>query len=148
MRVSGTVAAMEAAFHPQLGIYKSASQGEFRDRSGPYTVPPELHGIVKAVLGFGERRVVRRKKRALAPRVTGLAPLRPADLESRYSFPPGLAENQKIAVAEFGGGYFVEDLEAYCARYGRPAPKVRAISVNRPAYTLKQVRQMRPAERQ
>src|ERR1700744_5840988 len=31
MRVSGTVAAVEAAFHARLGIYKSA-QGEFRDR--------------------------------------------------------------------------------------------------------------------
>ena len=33
MRVSGTVAAMEAAFRPQLMMLRSASQGTFRGRS-------------------------------------------------------------------------------------------------------------------
>ncbi len=61
MRVSGTAGAMEAAFHPNLGIYESKAQGRFRDREGKYEVPASLDGIVKSVLGFGERRVARRR---------------------------------------------------------------------------------------
>src|SRR4051812_43703227 len=57
MRVSGSVAQMEAAFHPNLGIYQSADQGEFRDRESDYKIPDPLRGIVTAIIGFGERRV-------------------------------------------------------------------------------------------
>jgi hypothetical protein len=88
MRVSGTVAAMEAAFHPNLGIYESADQGEFRDRQDDYQVPAELKGIVTAVLGFGQRRVARRMSVAAATKTAhSIAPLGPADIEKHYSFP-------------------------------------------------------------
>ena len=65
MRVSGTIAAAEAAFHARLGIYKGA-QGEFRDREHHYKLPPGLDGIITAVLGLGQRRVA--KKRLAAGR--------------------------------------------------------------------------------
>ena len=148
MRVSGTVSAMEAAFHPDLGIYESAAQGEYRDRQSDYEIPAELKEIVTAVLGFGERRVARRMSPMAAAKVTqALSPLVPADLESYYDFPAGNAGGQKIGVAEFGGGFFADDLAAYCAKYGRPVPNVNPISINRPAYTLSQIRQLPSAER-
>src|SRR5882724_474886 len=60
MRVSGSIAAMEAVFHPNLATYKTRDQPSFRDREGTYKVPAPLHGIITAVLGFGERRVAQR----------------------------------------------------------------------------------------
>ena len=149
MRVSGTVAAMEAAFHPNLGIYESAEQGTFRDRQADYQIPKELKGIVTAVLGLGQRQVARRRSGASLKKKAGLplAPLTPADLEQRYSFPPGDAKDQKIAIAEFGGGYFSSDVAAYCTKFGRATPVVNAISVNAPAYTLQQIRQLPSPQR-
>jgi kumamolisin len=81
IRVGGSVAMMEAAFHPGLGIYENADQGEFRDRESDYRVPAELKGIVTAVVGFGQRRVAKRKSSgATAHTASRLKPLAPADL--------------------------------------------------------------------
>ena len=66
MRVSGTVAAVEAAFLARLGIYESKRQGRYRDREDDYKVPSGLRGIITAILGLGQRRVV--KKRLAAGR--------------------------------------------------------------------------------
>jgi kumamolisin len=148
MRVSGSVAMMEAAFHPGLGIYRNADQGEFRDRQGDYKIPAELKGIVTAVLGFGERRVVRRKPANATKIVHRLTPLTPADLERYYSFPHGDAAGQKIAIAEFGGGYFASDLSAYCKKFHRLVPTVKAISIGAPIRTLKQILRLPKARRQ
>jgi kumamolisin len=90
MKVSGTVAQMEAAFHPNLGIYESAKQGTFRDREGEYEVPAELQPIITAVLGFGERRVAGRKPSKTAAKATHpLKPFAPQDIENHYRFPHG-----------------------------------------------------------
>jgi len=69
---------------------------------------------------------------------TSLTPLAPADLEQRYNFPPGNAAGQNIAIAEFGGGYFASDVTAYCNKFQRPVPNVKAVSVDAPAFTLQQ----------
>ena len=149
MIVTGSVAQMEEVFHPDLGIYEDDEQGQFRDRGGNYTVPAELKGIVTSVLGFGQRQVARRKAAAQAAvaHAATLAPLTPSDLEARYQFPAGTAKGQSIAIAEFGGGYFASDAQAYCAKFGRPLPNIRAISVNRPAFTLAQISQLPLAQR-
>jgi kumamolisin len=148
IRVGGSVAMMEAAFHPGLGIYVNADQGEFRDRESDYRVPAELKGIVTAVVGFGQRRVAKRKSSgATAHTASRLKPLAPADLEAHYSFPHGNAAGQKIAIAEFGGGYFASDVAAYCAKYNRPVPIIHAVSINAPAYTLQQILQLPKAQR-
>jgi kumamolisin len=139
MIVKGTVARMEAAFHPRLGVYQSADQGKFRDREGDYKIPKELKKIVTAVIGFGERRVATRKS---ARHGAGLGEFGPADVEGFYRFPPGDAAGQKIAIAELGGAYFASDLAAYCAKFKRPKPKVKIISINTPVHTLKQVRRL------
>src|SRR6201994_2203038 len=72
MRVSGTVAAVEAAFHARLGIYESKRQGRYRDREDDYKVPPGIDGMITAILGLGQRRVV---KKRLA-RGQGVGPLK------------------------------------------------------------------------
>ena len=132
MRVSGSIAAMEAVFHPDLAMYKTKDQPSFRDREGTYKVPASLHGIITAVLGFGERRVAQRKPARVKKKVAHPnSPFTPADIESHYHFPPGDAAGQTIAIAEFGGGYFTSDLTDYCRKFNRPVPKVKTVSIDK-----------------
>ncbi len=78
------------------------------------------------------------------PRPLSLSPLTPADIEERYNFPPGDGAGQKIAIAEFGGGYFSDDMTAYCSQIKRPMPPIQAISIDAPAYTLQQILALPP----
>jgi kumamolisin len=142
MRVSGTAAALEAAFKPRWAMMRSPTQGEYRGREGSLYIPKELKGLVDGVFGLDERKMARRKARAAAA-AAALAPLGPADLEQRYNFPQGDAAGQ-IAIAEFGGGYFADDLTAYCNKFQRPVPQVQAISVDAPVYTLAQIQALPP----
>jgi kumamolisin len=141
MRVSGTAAAMEAAFKPGMVIMHSDRDGEYRGRQGTLSIPAELKGIVTGVFGLDQRRVAHRKARGAvhASPATTLSPLSPTDLEQRYNFPPGDGAGQSIAIAEFGGGYFVDDANAYNEEFKRPQPNIKAIAVDAPAYTLQQV---------
>ena len=146
--VSGTAAAMEAAFKPGLAIMRSARDGQYRGRQGPLQVPAELKGIVTGVFGLDQRRVARRKSTAAtAAHGAALNPVTPPDLEQRYNFPPGDGAGQSIAIAEFGGGYFDGDVAAFCNKFQRPVPNVKAVSVDAPAYTLQQVMALPPQQR-
>lgn len=147
MRVSGTAAALEAAFKPNLSIMQSPTQGQYRGRQGPLYLPAELKGLVDGIFGLDERKMARRKARASAAAAPAPAPLGPADLEQRYNFPPGDAAGQTIAIAEFGGGYFADDMTAYCNKFNRPVPSVQAIPVDASAFTLEQILALPPQAR-
>ena len=140
MRVSGTIAAMESAFRPKLVLMRSARQGEYRGRQGTLQIPAELKGLVKSVLGLDQRQMAKRKARGGTAKAAGqLAALAPADIEKQYNFPGGTCQGEKIAIAEFGGGYFDSDVTAYCSKFQRKVPAINAISVDAPAYTLAQI---------
>jgi kumamolisin len=145
MRVSGSAASMEEAFHPDLGMYRSPDQGEFRGRDGDLEVPAELDGLVTGVFGFDERRMVRRVSTsavaAEAAAVAGAA-LGPAELEEHYNFPPGDGQGRQVAIAEFGGGYLPEDLKAFCQQQGRPEPQVSVVDAGWKPPTPKQVERL------
>jgi kumamolisin len=146
MRVSGTVAAVEAAFHARLGIYESKRQGRYRDREDDYRVPRGLRGIITAILGLGQRRVV--KKRLAADKAeVALRPFGPADFERHYHFPHGDAAGQKIAIAEFASVYFANDVTAYCRQYQRRAPKVALVPIHVRVRNRKQVAKLPRGER-
>lgn len=151
MRVSGTAAAMEKAFQANLGVYHNAKQGDFRGREGTLRIPAPLAGIVTGIFGLDERRVAHRKAvrslAAVATPAAALSPVTTADLETRYNFPAGAAEGQQIAIAEFDGAYFPDDLKAYCQKMGRPTPSVTPVSVGFPILTLQQIQQMPPQQR-
>ena len=149
MSVSGTAAAMEAAFKPGLAMMRSPDQGEYRGRQGTLQIPAELKGIVTGVFGLEERQMARRKSLAGGPAQAAatLAPLTPADLEQRYNFPPGNGAGQSIAIAEFGGGYFADDTAAYCNKFQRPTPNVKTVAVDAPAFTLQQILALPPRQR-
>jgi kumamolisin len=148
--IKGTVAQAVKAFQPTLAMYKNKDQGVFRDRTGGYHLPPELEGTVSAVIGLSERRVMRPKRVAkYLDRLADILPAAtPADIEKIYDFPKGTAAAQKIAIAEFGGGYIPSDLKAYCQKFGTHMPDVQAISVNAPAYTLGQIKKLKRFERE
>jgi kumamolisin len=140
IRATGTAAAMEAAFQPNLVLMRSARQGQFRGRQGSLMVPAELRGLVTGVFGLDNRRMARRKSTPTPGALAGaLQALTPSDLEQRYNFPAGDAAGQKIAIAEFGGGYFAEDTATFCTKFGRQTPNVQAIAVDAPAFTLQQI---------
>lgn len=146
LRVEGTVAQMEAAFHAGLGTYRSAEEGEFRGREGELEIPSELSGLVTGVFGFDQRRVAHRRHSATA---TLDKPVTPAELAAHYSFPSGAGSGQTVAIAEFGGGYFAEDLSSFCAKQGTPVPKVTPVSVNgAPLLTLAQIQAMPQQQQQ
>ncbi len=111
MQVSGTAAAMEAAFKPGLVMMRSPTEGEYRGRQGKLSIPAALEGIVRGVHGLDQRRMARRKAGAESSptQEAKLPPLGPPDLERRYNFPPGDGAGQSIVIGEFGGGYFAED---------------------------------------
>lgn len=146
LRVHGTAEDIERAFHAGLGMYRSAAQGEYRGRQGQLHVPAELSGIVTGVFGLDQRRVAHRTS-AAAPSTTAAPPLAPADLEQHYDFPPGQAEGQTIAIAEFGGAYFAQDLATFCEQIDRPQPSVKAIAVDAPILSFPQIRRMAKARR-
>jgi len=141
MRVSGPAKAMESAFKPGMAIMRSARDAEYRGRQGAIQIPAELKGIVTGVFGLDQRRMARRRSGAAvsAGAAAKLSPLAPADLEQRYNFPPGAGAGQSIVIAEFGGGYFVDDVTAYCNKFQRTVPNIQAVAIDSPAYTLQQI---------
>src|SRR6201994_835247 len=144
MRVSGTVAAVEAAFHARLGIYESAHEGRYRDREDDYKVPPGIDGMITALLGLGQRRVVKKRLAAGKDEVV-LKAYGPADFERHYHFPHGDAAGQKIAIAEFVDEWFPDDGAAYCPFYKRPVPKITAVPIHMRLRNRKQIAKLRGA---
>jgi kumamolisin len=149
LRVSGTAAAMMAAFQPKLGIYRLRDEGEIRGRKGRLMIPRALDGIVTGIEGLDQRpmafrhraRSDARTKRAAAALLSpglGSGPdgcLTPTDVLERYNFPSGHAEGQTIVIAEFGApvnngklvppAYLAKDVRAFCKRHRLRRPKVK-----------------------
>jgi kumamolisin len=151
MRMSGTVAQMEEAFHAGLGLYRSADQGEFRGREKDVQIPVELEGIVTGVFGLDERRVARRGYGDLAGAQLEAPPhaaLGPGDLELHYSFPAGSGEGQQVGIAEFGGAYFPQDLSAFCDRHGLAKPEVRIVDAGVKPLTPAEIQRLPQEQRE
>jgi len=152
LRVSGTASAMEAAFHTGMAIHHSDEQGEYHGREGSVSVPAGIAGFIDSVVGLDQRRVAHRKATAPAASAT---PFGAADVETRYSFPPGDCAGQKIAIAEFGSplksgpvlppAYFPDDVASFCASQGRPVPNIQTVPVNLAPLTAAQLQTL-PAQ--
>jgi len=132
--LSGTVAAMEAAFGTRLSCYRHGER-EYRVRTGAIMIPRELAELVEGVFGLDNRPHVephfriaktggKSKARAAASSFT------PLEVAALYAFPKGYdGKGQTIAILEFGGGYRAADLTKYFSRLGIPMPSVTAVSV-------------------
>jgi kumamolisin len=142
MPVSGTAKAMYAAFKPKWAMMRSPTYGLYRGRQGKIQIPPELEGIVTGVFGLDKSRMAHRRAgtKVSARPGSALKPFTPKTIEDHYNFPAGNGEGQSIAIAEFGGGYFVEDLKKYCKNFNRSEPEVKKIKVgDGRAYKLKEL---------
>ncbi len=150
MRVSGAVAQFEQAFMAALGTYRHPDQGEFRGREGQLQIPAELEGQVTGVFGLDERRVARRRRGVLPQALAATVPaMGPAQLAAHYGFPAGDGSGQTVAIAEFGGGYFASDLQAFCAAQGTAIPKVTTVGVNgTPVLTLAEIQRLPQQQQQ
>jgi kumamolisin len=140
LMVSGTVAAMSAAFGTTLTAVTSDHLGTgettHRYREGGLSVPAALSGVVLAVLGLDNRPVARPQVR-LSPRASSSAaaghpvPLTAVQVGDLYNFPPGTdGTGQTIAIIELGGGYTAADLQQYFSGLGLPVPSVSSVPVD------------------
>ena len=137
VRAGGTAAVVESIFLVRLFHY-SHPKGNYRGRRGDLHVPAELAGIIVAVFGVDNRKMVKRRplrrrnhslnlaERAAASRSW----FYPAELASIYSFPSGDGDGQVVGLLEFGGGYFSDDLAIFCKNANIAMPAVRTVSVN------------------
>jgi kumamolisin len=160
MMVSGTIAAMQAAFGTTLTAVTSphpdgSGDVEHRYRTGSLSVPARLSGIVTAVLGLDDRPQARpqfRRGRSFGARSTqdqedgtGAAPTAPTaaggpltaqQVASFYQFPAGTdGTGQTVAIIELGGGYTASDLSTYFSGLGLAVPSVTAVGVDGAANT-------------
>jgi kumamolisin len=134
--LSGTVAALEAAFGTELWLY-DIDGGRFRGRQGPLTIPEDLAGAVEGVFGLDERPQARPHFRTLlhdghpVQAHAATAAFTPAEVARLYDFPArATGSGQCIAIVELGGGFVAGDLTSYFQGLGIPAPATVAISVD------------------
>jgi kumamolisin len=133
VKLKGTVSQMEDAFQVRLFNYNS-DIGDYRGRIGRVHIPLELEGIVLAVLGLDNRRLVRKRLQVnKSAELIALASKSylPSELALHYNFPDGDGEGQTIGILEFGGGYFENDMKKFCNLAGiSTIPIVKTISVD------------------
>jgi kumamolisin len=148
LRVSGTAAAMMAAFRAELGVYELRGLGEIRARKGILMIPRALQGVVTGIEGLDQRPMAFRQAApatrgaATALPVAGSGPdgtLTPSDVLKLYNFPPGDGAGQTIVIAEFGApvnngklmppAYIASDLAAFCKRHRLRKPKIKMTAI-------------------
>jgi kumamolisin len=137
VRLSGTVAAMQAAFGVQFRSYKTPqAKKAFRGRTGTISVPKDLATVIEGVFGLDNRPQahphfhVRPVKKGLMPRADAAKPMAPPQVAKLYNFPPNLdGSGQCIAILELGGGFRAKDFTVYFKSLGLKKPKVTAVSV-------------------
>ncbi|HEY6292681.1 MAG TPA: S53 family peptidase [Terriglobia bacterium] len=132
--VSGTLAALSAAFGVKLVNYKHP-EGDFRGRTGAVLIPEGLAGVVQAVFGFDNRPMAKPRFRSLNPKGRGFRAAvpggyTPTQIAGLYNFPGANGSGECIGILEFGGGYNSGDLNAYFQQLGVATPTITAVSVD------------------
>jgi kumamolisin len=137
MTVTGTVAALSAAFGTHLALVSSeyadgSGRVTHRYRVGGLSVPEALSGVVTAVLGLDDRPVAR--PHFQLPDLAGpatQAPLTALQVAMAYQFPVGAdGSGQTIAIIELGGGYRASDIDQYFSSLGLAGPPISSVGVN------------------
>jgi len=137
VRAGGTAAVVESIFQVRLFHY-SHPKGNYRGRKGDVHVPAELAGIILAVFGLDNRKMVKRRPLRRKIHALNLAQraaasrswFYPAELATIYAFPAGDGQGQTVGLLEFGGGFFADDLATFCQNANVAVPTVKPVSVN------------------
>jgi kumamolisin len=133
--LTGTVAAMSAAFGVELKQYQYSS-GAYRGRTGPVQLPAELQDVVEGVFGLDNRPQAkphfrRRRERAGVRAAVQDLSYTPVQVATLYHFPTGVdGSGECIGLIELGGGYNPTDLSTYWSQLKlTKTPSVSAVSV-------------------
>jgi kumamolisin len=130
IQATGTLEALARAFRTKLETY-SGPGGTYRGREGPLHVPAPLREIVVGVFGLDNRPQAVPHFRPRPPRARADPSYTPLEVAAAYSFPTGLnGAGEGIGLIELGGGFRPQDLSAYFASLGVPAPSVTTVSVD------------------
>ncbi|HTV05727.1 MAG TPA: S53 family peptidase [Acidobacteriaceae bacterium] len=135
VRLSGRAADVGRAFKTRFEEFELHGHRFFAPEQPP-SVPEKWAGMVETVLGLqNSPRAWPRRHSAVHG---GEAKGRLHDLARAYGFPPGLdGTGETIALIEFGGGFYPEDIQQFCSRMGAAAPRITVVEVgsgaNRPA---------------
>src|SRR5207253_7889318 len=97
VRLSGTVAAMQAAFGTRLRCYQQAkSKTWFRGRTGTVSVPKNIAAIIEGVFGLDNRPQarphfhIRSTKKKFLTNAASARPMTPVEVAKFYNFPGNL----------------------------------------------------------
>ena len=88
-------------------------------------LPRALRTVTESVLGLDN--IPTHRTFAMPVRRSARADV--ATLERQYAFPAVDARTRRIALLEFGGGFFADDVASYAKRLGIGEPRVRSVSV-------------------
>ena len=126
----GTVQSVAEAFGAQgLQLFEHPTEGKYRGRSGPLTVPSELGDVITGVFGIDERPQARAHLRRSA--AAAAQSYTPPEVAAAYSFPSSVnGSGQTAAILELGGGFSQTDLDTYFRGVGLTPPSVTAVSVD------------------
>ena len=125
VKLAGSAAAVKQAFGVSLDRYEHQGTA-FRGRTGPVLVPESLAGIIVGVLGTDDRPMAHRLTTVAPQFVSGdSVPMTAVQMASYYNYPAGLdGTGQCIGIIEFGGGYFIQDINTYFAQLGMNTPSI------------------------
>jgi kumamolisin len=135
MALTGTVSAFNSAFGAQLTLVASphpsgTGVAVHRYRTGGLLIPPELDGIVEAVLGLDNRPQARPHAQRADPAAVTVS-YTPPQVASIYQFPTGTdGTGQHLAIIELGGGFSQDDLDLYFPSLGLATPSVTVVCVD------------------
>jgi kumamolisin len=130
---SGTLDAVSRAFRCTFAARQVDGRDVYLNREEPQ-LPTWALPHVLAIVGLENRSQARPAHRYPSPDAqpaNGGQGFFPQDLKTAYGFPPNLTgSGQTIGVLEFSNGYNPQDLEAFWASHGIPAPQVTFVSVD------------------
>ena len=131
---------LSSAFGVNLCDYEH-EHGSYRAHDEPIQLPEELHEVVEAVLGldnipcsakhYGLQVAESQPACGSTQSGTGsLSLMNPLDVASYYKFPESeTGAGQRIAIFQFGGGYYSEDLKAFLKPLGITPPQPNDIGI-------------------
>ncbi len=127
--LEGTIQQVEAALAVKTALVEVDGEAVLGFH-GEQSLPSRLAPAVIGVLGLDGRRGLRSSRSAS----TATPPYWPPQVASMYNFPPGHGAGQSIGIVELGGGYVLDDLDAYFTGTEMcnlpQAPTINAISVD------------------
>lgn len=154
VRVRGTVKQMEKAFGVHLSVYQHPAGGRYRANDDDVQLPGSLAGVVEAVLGLDNRRMVSTRPRPSSKRATTKKKSKsetlpantytPPTLAKLFDFPEADGSGECVAVFAFNGqvmsgeesapgGYEAAALDGYFTQtLGQAAPTITNVVVQGP----------------